>query len=244
MKTKQIKEFSFNVNDNPIYKDFWNDDAWETFTYDCVEKFSKKDGIFIDIGAWIGPITMYASRLNKKCYSVEPDKIAYDELLLNLSLNESITNTICQQIAIYNIDGNIELGSESFGNSNTRVNTDRILNVLTPIKDYDKVKCQTVSTFMKTNEIDVNKISMIKIDVEGAEVEIIQDSFFKDNPNIPVHLSLHPPLFKQESYSASIKTIYDFCSNYKYFISEHGSNITDILNTQGFHSIMLLNNPI
>ena len=69
---------------------------------------------------------------------------------------------------------------------------------------------------------------MIKIDVEGAEVEIIQDPFFANNPNIPIHLSVHPPLFNQESYTTSINAIYDFCRQYKHYISEHNMKITDI----------------
>lgn len=244
MRKKEIKGVSFNINDNPRYDEFWSTDGWETFTYDCVEAFSKSDGIFIDIGAWIGPITMYAATLNNKCYALEPDKVAYSELNANLALNKNIENVVCNQIAIYNTDGEITIGSESLGNSNTRVNSDRILNVLTPPKDFELVKCQTITTFIETNKIDINKISMVKIDVEGAEIEIIQDSFFKDNPNIPVHLSIHPPLFKQESHTKSLEAVYNFCLNYKYYAADINIKITDVLNINGFYSIMLFNNQI
>ena len=202
MAIKTRKNITFKVNDNPTYESFWNDENWEQFTYNCVEKFSKPNGIFIDIGAWIGPISIYAAALNNKCYAVEPDEVAYNELTTNLKLNNGIKNVICSQIAIFNKDGEICLGSESFGNSNTRVNSECILNPKTLPKDFVTVKCQTLTSFIKNNNINLEEISMIKIDVEGAEVEIIEDSFFKNNLQIPVHLSLHPALFKSKTYNS------------------------------------------
>ena len=245
MKIIQKKNIEFLVNETPAYKEFWDADNWESFTYDCVEKFSKPLCTFIDIGAWIGPITLYAAALNKQCYAIEPDSVAYNELISNLHLINKVTNVICEQIAIFNKDGEINLGSEALGNSNTRINTDCVLNSQTPPKDFFTVPCLTLTNFIKSKNLVANEISMIKIDVEGAEVEIIEDSFFDKNPQIPVCLSIHAPFYKENTYQDSVNKIYEFCNRYSNYTTDYhviSQDLKNITKVGGFYSVMLFNN--
>lgn len=57
----QKEGFEFDVIDH----EFWKDEGWERFTYYCIKNFSNSNKTFIDIGSWIGPISLVASKLNK-----------------------------------------------------------------------------------------------------------------------------------------------------------------------------------
>jgi FkbM family methyltransferase len=237
------KNIKFNVNESEQYQEFWSQGEWEYFTYNCIERFSNINKKFIDIGAWIGPISLYAASLNKQVYAVEPDKVAYLELAKNLSLNPNINNVFCQQVAIFNKNDTIRIGTEVPGNSNTRVNTDCILNSAQVPEYFYNVQCKTLSTFLEDNNIKGIDLSCIKIVVEGAEIDIILDPFFKDYLDIPVHLSIHTPLFKADTANENLNNIYKFCSLYKKYESERSSlcDLEAILKIDGFYSIMLFN---
>lgn len=222
----------FQVSDNPMYRSFWNDGNWESFTYKCVEFYSDTDKTFIDIGAWIGPISLYASYLNKNCHAIEPDSVCYDELSTNIKLN-SITNITLHNLAIYETTGKISLGSEELGNSNTR---------LAASTNSFQIDSLTFSDFISNNNIDISDISLIKIDTEGAELEILRDPFFKENTNIPVHLSVHPKFLKNPQ--TALNEIFEFVTRFSYFESSDGfinKNIENIKHYGGFYSVMLYN---
>jgi len=225
-------KINFLVKDTTAYQSFWKDDNWEDFTYKCVDGWSNSDKIFIDIGAWIGPISLYASYLNKKCYAIEPDPIAYSELSNNIELN-SINNISLHNLAILDKSGDIKLGSEELGNSNTRISAN---------ENAFNVKCVTFSDFIESHMINPSDISIIKIDVEGAELEILRDPFFKSNFDIPVHLSVHPDFLK--NFHTDIREIFEFTKNYSYIVSNDryiNLNADNMLHYKGFYSIMLYN---
>ncbi len=222
--------YDFTVTDTPAYQTFWNDFQWEQFTYECVGSLSDKDKVFIDVGAWIGPISLYAAKLNKTCYAIEPDSIAFGELQTNLQLND-IDNVKLYNMAISNVNGTIRLGSEELGNSNTRA---------TSTKNSFEVESLTMSEFITRNNIDVNSISMIKIDTEGGEVNILKDPFFAE-AKIPLHLSIHMPFFENKD---DIKYVYDIVRRYSNFASDNNyinNNLSDIMYYDGFYSLLLTN---
>ena len=199
---------------------FWNIYNWEQDTYTFLQKFSDPEKIFIDIGAWIGPISLPATKLNKMCYALEPDPIAYKELQTNINLN-NIDNIKSYNLAMFNVNGFIKMGSEVLGSSVTSIGSN--------INTFD-VKCITMSCFIEENNINQNEISLIKIDVEGSETEILKDDFFRST-EVPVHLSLHGPYFKNKVEDSSI--IIEFINRYK--------NKVGVVDFDCLTSIMLYN---
>ena len=81
----QKEGFEFDVIDH----EFWKDEGWERFTYYCIKNFSNSNKTFIDIGAWIGPISLVASKLNKNCHSIEPDPTSFSQLKQNISIKQA-----------------------------------------------------------------------------------------------------------------------------------------------------------
>lgn len=80
---------TFEVADDP----FWKWAGWEITTYRWLKALLSQDVDFVDVGAWIGPFTLFASRLAGRVLAIEPDPVAFQQLLQNLSLNDPRTVT-------------------------------------------------------------------------------------------------------------------------------------------------------
>ena len=84
-----INKLNYWVNPNG-YKSFWklvNQEKWEYETFLVFDSNINEQTLFIDIGGWIGPTSLYGAQLAKKTLSLEPDPIAYRKFKENLDLN-------------------------------------------------------------------------------------------------------------------------------------------------------------
>lgn len=215
-----IGKYKVSINGKSFYvkyNTFWpdvNNGYWEPETFDIFSKYLNKDHSYIDIGAWIGPTVLYGCQLAKKCYAIEPDPVAFDILVKNIALNPKLKN----KINVYNFcigaaNGEAKLGNKkSFGDS--------MSSMLTNDENAIVVKCLTIQEFFKQNKI--SDCNFIKIDIEGAEVNILPSwkEFLKEN-RFPIHLSLHPSLFRDNIPDYS-KTIFSAISFYKNIFDHEG----------------------
>lgn len=80
----------FQVVETELNKNFWIEhyNCWEIGTFDFLKKYANKNKVMIDIGSWIGPISLPLSYYFKKCICFEPDKFAYDEFVSNIKINK------------------------------------------------------------------------------------------------------------------------------------------------------------
>ena len=96
--------------------DFWKNTYpnWKTDQFAILDKYLRKDKIFLDFGAQTGETSIYASRKSKHVYSLETDTLLIKDLSLNLSNNSNNNNftlinkfiTINDTINNYNINPN------------------------------------------------------------------------------------------------------------------------------------------
>ena len=64
---------TFNYQGN---EGFWNGlDGWEKETFDVLDKYIGKDSVVLDVGAWMGIISLYASKLGGNAFAFEPDDV-------------------------------------------------------------------------------------------------------------------------------------------------------------------------
>ena len=62
MKSISIKDIEFNIEEKG-YENFWsNIKSWEVKNLEFIKSNFSEDQIFIDIGSWIGPYTIFAVR--------------------------------------------------------------------------------------------------------------------------------------------------------------------------------------
>ena len=151
-------------------------------------KLVAADDIVIDVGTNVGEITMnIASIIGKNgiVHSFEPFPINYNRFLTNLSLN-SFQNIVPNKFGLSNEKGKFiplindqkNLGMTSLAtieDANTENNT--IIDVIT-LDEYITIQ-------------NIKKVSVIKIDVEGFELKVLQgarNTIQKDKPKLFVEL--------------------------------------------------------
>ena len=124
-----IGKLNFWVNQDG-YESYWklvNQGKWEPETFSVFDSNINKQTLFIDIGGWIGPTTIYGSQLARKSFSLEPDPVAFKRLEENLNLNsipEKKVKTL--NFALWSKETTISFVSETkIGDSSSSVVRDR-----------------------------------------------------------------------------------------------------------------------
>jgi FkbM family methyltransferase len=168
-----IKNDTKNQNYN-----FWTKyyPTWEQETFRIFDTHLQKDKVFIDIGGWIGTTCIYGSKKSKHVYVIEADPIAFADLSSNCTLNSNNITPIHR--AIYNkSDTTVSFGKNKFI-KNAKLN-DSMSQIYTDTSNNDCfiVKTITLSTLIDEYNINPNEISLIKVDIEGGEENILDNLF-------------------------------------------------------------------
>jgi FkbM family methyltransferase len=165
---------------------------WEPETFKVFNRVRNKDTVALDIGAWIGPTTIWLSKNFKSVISVEPDAVAFAALSANIEKSQCDNVTLINKpVYSESVDilfgvniHNRQLANEGLGASTSQIkesqtdNTDNILQAIT--LDYFK-------------QLDnYNNISFVKVDIEGGEEAILESLFSTAETNKwQVYLSFH-----------------------------------------------------
>ncbi len=150
-------------------------DTWEPYTFHILDYY-KNDGVYIDIGAWIGPNVLYAANIFKKVIAIEPDPVALERLDANLRINH-FTNINVVRKAISDKNGISQFGGNSdLGNSESTLlvsdpdyatwggtwsKEERMSNII-------EVETITIESLLIEQNIKPDEISLIKMDIEGG----------------------------------------------------------------------------
>jgi len=189
---KREEEIFIKNNISDINLNFWknNYSYWDENTINVLDKYLKKDKIFIDIGGWIGTTCIYGSRKSKHVYVVEADKESLIDLSENCK-NNSDNVTIIDK-AIYNInDIDINFGKNIFSESSSLNDSTSHIH---EIKNDSSYLCRTITInkLIEDYNINIKDISLIKVDIEGGEENILEDLYnFHKNYNVPIYISFH-----------------------------------------------------
>ena len=151
---------------------FYIDDYEESIF--LIHYLTSKD-IFIDVGSNHGHYTMISSGIcGSKSISIEPVKKTYDRLRMNIELNKLKNVKLCN-IGISDSEGKLFI-TNNMGSMNRVVG--KTLN-----ENCELVQINTLDNLLMSEE----KISLIKIDVEGYEKNVLLgcEKTLKD-PNLNV----------------------------------------------------------
>jgi FkbM family methyltransferase len=154
MKIEKIN--GFWVPSNDVHVDEWK--AGKPFTQNkCLLKFldycrsqNKKFRSVIDIGAWCGTWAKAIEPFARKVMAFEPDRIHFACLQRNCTINCDSRNE-----AVGSEHGNISLTTDDFTQAK-RVDT------------TGDIRMVTIDSF------DYKDVDLIKIDVEGYEMEVLK----------------------------------------------------------------------
>lgn len=171
----------------PASASFWSDAAngkWEDETFRFLDAATAQPGaVLVDVGAWIGPVALYASPKVAKVVALEPDPIAHGELKTNVAANAP--NVEIWNAAVDNEPGELKLyASEGLGNSET-----------SSIGEGEAIVVKTV-TFDELSKAAGDARVILKVDIEGHEYRVMDRLIeFAKARRASVHLSLHPRSF-------------------------------------------------
>jgi FkbM family methyltransferase len=174
--TKGVKSMIFELQETGIkfdIRDEYNTDmivVKEMFEENVYEihgwHFDDKDAVVVDIGANIGAFAIQAASLGaRKVFAIEPEPHNFSALENNIKLNNLGPKIFPCKIGVSDFVGQAVISDEG-GGATIKDN-----------KNGSEIEVTTLDLFFETNNI--NKVSVLKIDVEGSEVEIILGSSIK-----------------------------------------------------------------
>jgi len=168
---------------NPRCEGFWDhfwatytDSKWEPHTRAQLQHFLKPGSLFVDIGAWIGPVVLWALELGATVIAVEPDPMAVRELKRRVAGKGEVE---IWEGACAPFNGEICLTPYGFlGDSMTRVGPGV------------GVSCWTLEHILN------GRIpALVKVDVEGYEAELLPSvGPFLGGLGVPMLVSWHSSL--------------------------------------------------
>lgn len=161
-------------------QNYW--DNWEGGALGIIDKYLPDNAVILDIGANIGSHTLYwaLERNAAKIYAFEPLLDTFEILKTNVELNN-----LEDRVQIYNAGLSDELCFTGVSSYNER-NIGGTSFKKAPVGEY--LFCP-LDDFKFMEHID-----LIKIDVEGAELEVLnggRKTIMKDNPVIVLETFTH-----------------------------------------------------
>jgi FkbM family methyltransferase len=178
------------VASRPEIAAFWANAVagrWEDETFRFLDAVADPEAVLVDVGAWIGPVSLYASPLMARVIALEPDPVAHGELKANIAGN--VANVEIWNAAINLEPGELKLyAPQGFGNSET-----------SSIGEGEPLIVKTVTFADIDAAIDAASKAVLKVDIEGHEYRVMDALIaFAKARRAPVHLSLHPRSFWNE----------------------------------------------
>ena len=197
-------------------------------TIKIFEKYLTLGNNFIDIGANLAYMSINASKIvgpKGKIISFEPDNTIYNLLENNIFLN-NVENIKLNKIGLsnYNGEASFNIATES-GLSRLENKNNNLEGLILQTKTT--IKVNTLDSYILDNNLTNLKIHMIKIDVEGHELNILQGAInlLKDSKPIII-LEINPGALIQND--LSLTNIFDFLNSLEYdsfFINSHSADI-------------------
>jgi FkbM family methyltransferase len=211
--------YQFTVVDSEICKlengwNFWEKDfpsIFEPFTIRFMNRILDRTVGFLDVGAWVGPTTLYASRIAKSVTAYEPDPVAFAALRDNIELNSEVP-CIPKNAAI-TVDGQpIPLYSRTY-------HGDSMSNIM-----GDGVFINTINSVTLPEAVGEDNFGLIKMDIEGAESRVLPaNKEFLGDVKIPLIVSFHGAFYKEVD---AFEKIVDALGVYSEFYDENDNEVS------------------
>ncbi|MEM4331716.1 MAG: FkbM family methyltransferase [Candidatus Micrarchaeia archaeon] len=136
----------------------------------------KHNDIVVDCGAYIGIFTIYASKKageQGKVIAFEPDPLNFNRLLSIIKINNA-SNVIAINKATWSKNGKMNFDYRGKGTSTLFTNK-KISPIVSKITSVNNIiKVPTVTLDKELSKIGNNRVSFIKTDIEGAEIETLK----------------------------------------------------------------------
>ena len=222
---------SFLISENEPYSMNWFSgnklDKWETETFHIFEHYKNHKGIYIDIGAWIGPTVLYCANIYEKVIAIEPDPVAISRLKKNINANNFnnivlIEKGLSSENDTTQFGGNGELGnSEStllIANKEEYLSYEGRHTKAHSHNEIVEIETITIEKLIEQQNIDPQNISLIKMDIEGGEKIVVPSLVNFLNTYKPVfYISLHRCFLRESDIKQIIDILFNIYDKRYYF---------------------------
>lgn len=156
-KTKGIK---FDLREDYETDPIVVREIWEENVYEVTENHFNKGGVVIDLGANIGTFSIYAAHFGAIVYAVEPEPHNREALEKNILLNNMNNKIHILPYAISDYKGTAVINDSGGGST---IKDDGIFGTEVEVMSLDNLFAL----------YHIENVDVLKIDVEGAELEIV-----------------------------------------------------------------------
>lgn len=190
----------FNVENGPItdswhFWDLWSDGNWEAPVLDYIDRLLHPGDVFLDIGAWIGPMTIWAASKGALVTAIEPDPEAYRQLAGNVEANHYAERvTLVNAAAASGRNGTTTLWSVmEWGQSASS----------TALAQGEPQTVPTVGIVPLARRLGP---ALVKMDIEGGERDLmpVLGPLLRSR-KVPLLLSLHPVAIEDPALCAELE---------------------------------------
>ena len=194
---------------------------------DIITRFTPKEGdIVIDIGAHIGLYTIIGAKrvgTQGKVVAIEAHPGNFEMLNRNIKLNQ-LTNVIPLNYAVYSKETKIKLYMPSGESGFTKYNT-IMPNWINTQEKFVEVNANTLDYLLQLNEIRQEEVNWIKIDVEGAEFEVLKgaSNVLSKSKDVAILMELHGPPHIYRPKVEELVNLYNFKIEFEKSYEENGS---------------------
>ena len=225
---------------DPYHSRFWRKAGaghWEPETFDILKRHLSPDRDYLDIGAWIGPTVLFGARHARRVVALEPDPTAFRALTWNIELNgienvAALPVALADQVGITRMAG---MRGERGDSTTSLLNPGGAAGSDVMTLDWD--------TFSAAE--DLSDVALVKIDVEGAEFDLIPrmaDWLARVRPALL--LSTHAPYLPAPRRQAGMAALADALAPYERWTTMDGLVLrsADMLKPRmcdGFREILL-----
>lgn len=170
------------------------DGFWETWLTQCISKIIKPGDICIDIGANYGYYSLLMSTLTGKdgrTIAVEPNPYVFNLLQATASVHSSCIEPV--QIALSDVSGQTTLiiPDNFYGDASIVQRKDK------PRIARSRVEVKTQTLDELAVQLELPRIDLIKMDVEGAEPRVFSGmtEIIASNPGLRIMVEYSPYLY-------------------------------------------------
>ena len=190
VKTRAGYMFLGQMNDS-VKKSLYLFGVYEPFETQLLKKITPKNGVVIDVGANIGYYTLYLSKLvgrGGKVYAFEPEPKNYRLLQKNLQLNDA-NNVVLSKKAVAEKSGKARLYLHDTAGGHS---------IAREFDSYIEIETVNLDDYLLDK-----RVSLVKMDVEGAEPLVIKGMLrlLNESKNMKIIMEFFPKAMQEAGYS-------------------------------------------
>ncbi|CAM3598426.1 FkbM family methyltransferase [Brevibacillus invocatus] len=161
---------------------------YEAYVMNLLRRVVAPDAVCLDIGANLGTISLAFSHLAKKgkVYAFEPSNVNYGYLVQTIADN-SIRNIEPLKLGVFDRNGTISFREVAHGGGWSFIDTKQTDST----DSSSQITCVRLDDWVITSALE--RIDIIKVDVEGSEMEVLQggaETFRRFDPDLVIEFNL------------------------------------------------------